>query len=655
MKTTKHITFATLAALMLGTTGCKDWLEIQTLSIYTGESAFVDYDGMKTATVMLDRDMRYLEFYSNAGSADPAYLTELYFSDIAVNGRTDAAAGTADLDIQITPSASMSGSNYANCTTYWDRLYKGIKDANTIISRIDGATMTDTQRSEILAIAYTHRAMRYYRLGHQFGDVPLLLEEVAEPRFDFYSTQREVTLRQMKTDLDGYIQYLPDVPPIGSVGKGAAYHILTKINLALGEFDAAVTSAGAVIDGGVHSLMTSRFGTNVVDEGNPTAEKNVLWDLHRPVNKAIPANKEVLYVSIDREDVNFKNPGNGTELMRQAVPWYTGGRLQVSVPDPNTPGASLYRSVFTDKNPYLLHYGRGLATARSTWYSTNTIWDAEEAWENSPANTEGYNDLRHDRASGNWMNMEDLKFNNPEQAPGGAYPSPWYGKNLVKWDYNLSEAENNERGAVRIVNPVDTIRGWMDWPHYKTIQPDPMNNSWRGGHNDMYLFRLAETYLLRAEAHFWLNQNAQAMADINTVRARANARPITVGEVSMKMILDERARELYYEEPRKTELTRISFLYAKTGRATDDPHFSGKTYTLANLHTSNFLYDQVITYNNYYKLGARTTAHTYKISPHHILWPIRESYIKENNQGHINQNLGYPGAESNIPPIDHAN
>ena len=208
---------------------------------------------------------------------------------------------------------------------------------------------------------------------------------------------------------------------------------------------------------------------------------------------------------------------------------------------------------------------------------------------------------------------------------------------------------------MRIVNPVDTIRGWMDWPHYKTIQPDPMNNSWRGGHNDMYLFRLAETYLLRAEAHFWLNQNAQAMADINTVRARANARPITVGEVSMKMILDERARELYYEEPRKTELTRISFLYAKTGRATDDPHFSGKTYTLANLHTSNFLYDQVITYNNYYKLGARTTAHTYKISPHHILWPIRESYIKENNQGHINQNLGYPGAESNIPPIDHAN
>jgi hypothetical protein len=392
----------------------------------------------------------------------------------------------------------------------------------------------------------------------------------------------------------------------------------------------------------------------VVDGGKPEVEKNVIWDLHRPVNKAIPANKEMLYVSIDREDASTKNSGNGTEIMRQTLPWYTGGRLMVNIPDTDNPGKTKLSSVFTDNNqntnPYLLHYGRGLATARSTWYFSNAIWDKEEAWEQSAANTQGYNDLRHDRVSGNWMDMEDLKFNNPAHAA-----LPIYGQNLKKWDYNLSAEENIERNAVQITNFVDTIRGWYAWPHYKTIQPDPAASSWRGGHNDMYHFRLAETYLLRAEAHFWKNENALAMADINTIRSRAGARPITVDEVSMKMIVDERARELYYEEPRKTELTRISFLYAKTGRATDDPHFPGKTYTLENLSQSSFWYDQVITYNNFYKLGARQQFNTYTIAPYHILWPIRETVINVNTEGHINQNPGYNGAENYVEPIDHAN
>jgi hypothetical protein len=40
---------------------------------------------------------------------------------------------------------------------------------------------------------------------------------------------------------------------------------------------------------------------------------------------------------------------------------------------------------------------------------------------------------------------------------------------------------------------------------------------------------------------------------------------ITDAQLTTDFILDERARELYYEEPRKTELTRIAFTFAKTG------------------------------------------------------------------------------------------
>jgi len=33
-----------------------------------------------------------------------------------------------------------------------------------------------------------------------------------------------------------------------------------------------------------------------------------------------------------------------------------------------------------------------------------------------------------------------------------------------------------------------------------------------------------------------------------------------------------------------------------------------------------------------------------------VLWPVPSQAINANSLGHINQNKGYPGAESNIPP-----
>src|SRR5690606_6765990 len=107
-----------------------------------------------------------------------------------------------------------------------------------------------------------------------------------------------------------------------------------------------------------------------------------------------------------------------------------------------------------------------------------------------------------------------------------------------------------------------------------------------GGRGDWYLYRVAETYLLRAEAYYWKGDLANAAADINAVRTRAGAAPIAPGDVDMNLILDERARELYYEEPRKTELTRISYIFALTGK----PAYNGKTYSMANFSQDNFWY-----------------------------------------------------------------
>ncbi len=81
---------------------------------------------------------------------------------------------------------------------------------------------------------------------------------------------------------------------------------------------------------------------------------------------------------------------------------------------------------------------------------------------------------------------------------------------------------------------------------------------------DFILMRLGETYLLRAEAQFRQGKAAEAAASLNVIRARANASPVTAGQVTMDYILDERARELLAEENRRMTLMRTGTLVTRT-------------------------------------------------------------------------------------------
>lgn len=75
---------------------------------------------------------------------------------------------------------------------------------------------------------------------------------------------------------------------------------------------------------------------------------------------------------------------------------------------------------------------------------------------------------------------------------------------------------------------------------------------------DFPVFRLAEMYLIYAEA--FLNSGGgdatTALGYINALKARANAAPITSGQLTKDFILDERGRELYWEGFRRTDLIR---------------------------------------------------------------------------------------------------
>ena len=319
-------------------------------------------------------------------------------------------------------------------------------------------------------------------------------------------------------------------------------------------------------------------------------------------------------------------------LFRSAVPyWAKGGAIKT----PDGKSGTAIAPDEADKNTEIdndTQYGRGIGTLRPTNYYQYEIWTEKEK-----------NDLRGPFNHDSWKRMEDLRYNDPGLKKSN---NPYYGQNLIR-PVDLSVA--------------DSIRCWYMWPHYKVFVPDPTKTQdFQGGETPWYIYRSAEVYLMLAECYYWKGDMANEAAMLNVVRERAGAEPLN-GTVGIADVLAERARELYYEENRHVELVRISYLYAKTGKACEA--LDGRVYKLDNISGPggigtnckdtgvNFYFDWVSAKNNFFNKGVKIPNGEYRMSVHHILWPIPETAITSNTGGVINQNIGYPGAENNLEPL----
>lgn len=128
-------------------------------------------------------------------------------------------------------------------------------------------------------------------------------------------------------------------------------------------------------------------------------------------------------------------------------------------------------------------------------------------------------------------------------------------------------------------------------------------------YRDDYMARLPETILLRAEARWRLGDNSGAASDINKLRERAQCGYlVAAGDVSLDLILDERARELMYEERRWNTLLRM-----------------GGTVAIERI--KKYAYWDV----------ARTTLANKEFN----LWPIPQSVIDTNKDVVLEQNPGW--------------
>lgn len=141
-------------AVLLVTPSCDDeWLKPKPLSFYAPENTFNAASGLWSALVACERNMRHE--YTGDG---PPILTEHVFSEVAIEGTTDKSGPAQDLNLLITPDANLNSANTNRIGWYWTEGFRGIRYANTVISRIDDPTdyKSEAERNHILATAYFH-------------------------------------------------------------------------------------------------------------------------------------------------------------------------------------------------------------------------------------------------------------------------------------------------------------------------------------------------------------------------------------------------------------------------------------------------------------------------------------------------------------------
>ncbi|MEL7586197.1 MAG: RagB/SusD family nutrient uptake outer membrane protein [Prolixibacteraceae bacterium] len=543
MRRIKYI-FLGLTALLTGLVSCNDdkFLEETPATFYIVGNAFSTSGQVDQVVVSIYSHIR--DLWVNPSEEGWIYVfrgkgTDMYDVPSIRRGNT-----FSDYSV-INPDNSNFYDNYST----W---YYVITRANIAIKAAEIPQLTWTSPAEkayVVAQARFFRAFAYRNLGELFGGVPIITEPVEVPQFNFERASRTATYQFAIDEMKAIINDLPETTASGGrIVRGAAQHNLAELYLALGiqleaegksgeaqtAYTASVDYANQVIDGGIYSLMTNRFGSrasegsismpiykngvynasNVIGALNlPT---NHYWDLFQEGNVNYQeGNKECIwaaqidYAAYKAEDTKSKlgySRGYGPVFRDGAKNHLTGTLENVG--------------------------GRGIAQMIPTVYTRDEIFADEWA-----------DDVRN----------SDIVFRRTFIA--NVPTSPYY-MNAVPWNeiYNGSADANTNKNNVSLCYPVsckiatDKYTGLADGENRSNL------------FRDEYIIRLPETILLRAEAKQRMGNKPGAAADVNLLRQRAQCSYLVTAadmDDSFNTILNERARELVYEECRWNTLLRM--------------------------------------------------------------------------------------------------
>lgn len=497
-----------LAALACTVISCNEdkWLEEKPYSFYSPSNSFNNEQDFESAITYLYAQVNGLYSVSTMEGRALHYPSDLAYSAIAANHDLNQYKD------KLTPQASET-------VNLWRKFYQIVYNSNVIIARLETPNLkVSTQYKKIAqAEARFFRAFAYRYLSGFYGDVPIVLDEISTVKRDFARAPKADVLALCVEDLTFAKDNLLEITEIkkeGRISKVVASHLLSEIYIAQKDWSKAIAAATEVINNPNFNLMTTRFGSKKNSEGD------VYFDLFQRNNQnRSSGNREGLWV----DQYEYQKPGGGnshTLVVWGVNPFYS--QLQ------GDDGKPLF------VGPTVEFGGRPIGWYSTTDYMKDLIWK-DNYWDdmrNSPYNI-----------------MRDIKANNPQSA--------YYGKGIV------------ESNAIQKFN--NTLNRWwrIFYTKYVPINDVPnefiidvekgiVNSGAAASFTDSYIFRLAETYLLRAEAYVGNNEPQKAADDINKLRTRAQAKYLVdAKDVSLNLILDERARELFWEESRVFTLLRM--------------------------------------------------------------------------------------------------
>lgn len=557
MKTKKHILL--LVTLLVMSACSEDTLKETPRDFLYPGTAYSDVIGIEQGIFGIYEDVRN-RWYRNGGSQ--AYGLFGMGTDVGYDGETPGGQRfLTNYVTSVTPE-------YSVILNWWRYLYAEIQMANTVLEGVknmdDSKWDDEAQKLAFEAEARFFRAWAHRIAVTLWGDVPLVTEVIKTVKTDFVRTPKADIYQQIEDDLVFATQNLP-VPgteaAAGRLTQGAAWQLLTEVYLAQSKFQQAVEASSAVIENYNYALMTQRFGekTDVFGSGD------VYYDLFRYENQNPPVNTEGIWVIQFEPNVEggSSNPWSNIYSPRLS---YLG-----NAPD----GQAAFNPQYQDT------LGVGVARSRGTNLVFYYVW--KDNWNNDIRNAE-HNIRRH------------FYYSNPLSA---------YDGQLIDLSKYAPGTRNLFKDTTNYIYPF-VMKVWEPVIEVQRYGTNPARGGGGTVHTDFYAMRLAETFLLRAEAYLGLGNKAAAAADINVVRARANAKPVLPDDVDIDYILDERVRELYAEEMRMITLLRMGKLIDRTRRYNDNPMQLG-----ANIQD----------YNN--------------------LWPIPQQQLDLNRDVKWEQNPGY--------------
>jgi hypothetical protein len=404
----------------------------------------------------------------------------------------------------------------------WGDFYRAINITNEAIAKAPTASIPEATKVIRVGEMRFLRALYYFDLVRTFGDIPIQLEPTSGPSTEAGREPVSKVYDVIIADLLAAESALPVVPgQIGRASKGAAHHLLAKVSLtraAAGDVAKAADLGKRVIASGQYSLLP-RYA-----------------DLFLMGNER---NREVIFA-----------------VQYTSDPITTPFSTAVADSSPGGNRSHLYFTMEYDTRPGMQ---RDIANGRPFRRFASTPW-LLTLWDRTK-------DTRYDDTYQTvWLSNNATSI--PKDASGKARYA--LGDTAI-WmpGVELTAAERAARLAAKgyeIYTPSQYTN--RQFPTMKKfLDPTRPSLNEERGQRDWVIARLAETYLLVAEALVRDGKAGEAVEYVNIVRRRA-AKPgvapasmdVTAADVTLDYVLDERSRELAGEGMRWFDLVRTGKL-----------------------------------------------------------------------------------------------